>query len=103
MAGRVDDIYLNVAVTDGRVLRQDRDALLALQSVGVEDQLADHLVFAEHVALLEHPIDQRRLPMVDVRDDGDIPQVRPCPSRSDHAAPNTKKTRPAAASIIRPP
>jgi hypothetical protein len=33
------------------------------------------LTFPEDAALLEHGIDQRRLPVVDVGDDGDIPDV----------------------------
>ena len=37
------------AVGDGGVLGQDGDAALALQVVGVEDQLADVLVLAEDV------------------------------------------------------
>ena len=43
--------------------------------VRVHDPLDHFLVLAEHAALPEHRVDQRRLPMVDVRDDRDVAQV----------------------------
>ena len=49
--------------------------LLALQGIRVHDELADGLVGAEDVALLEHRVDQRRLPVIDVGDDRDVPEV----------------------------
>ena len=47
VAGRVDDVDLDVAELEGDVLGQDGDAALAFQVVGVEDQAvlaADELV-----------------------------------------------------------
>ena len=44
---RVDDVDLQVAVANGRVLRQDRDALLALEVGRVHDPLAHVLVRPE--------------------------------------------------------
>ena len=75
VAGRVDDVDLHALVGDGDVLGQDRDAPLALQLVGVEDALADQLAFAELAALAQQAIDQRRLAVVDVGDDGHIADV----------------------------
>ena len=75
VAGRVDDVDLHALVGDGDVLGQDRDAPLALQVVGVEDLLADQLRGAEPAALAQHAIDQRRLAVVDVGDDGDVADV----------------------------
>ena len=75
VAGRVDDVDLDAAIHDRRVLGQDRDAALALQVVRVHDQLADLLVLAEDVALLEQAVHQRRLAMVDVRDDRHVADV----------------------------
>ena len=66
---------------EGDVLGQDGDAALALQVVGVEDEAvlaADELVQllgAEQAGLAEHLIDQRRLAVVDVGDDGDVADV----------------------------
>ena len=47
----------------------------ALQVVGVEDLLAHQLRLAEAAALAQHAIDQRRLAVVDVGDDGDVANV----------------------------
>ena len=75
VAGRVDDVDLDAAVGDGRVLGQDRDAPLPLEIVRVDDQLAGRVRVAEDVRLLEHAIDQGRLAVVDVGDDGDVAQL----------------------------
>jgi hypothetical protein len=47
MTGRVDDVDLGLAVSDGRVLGEDRDALLALEVHRVEHALGDVLVLAK--------------------------------------------------------
>jgi hypothetical protein len=44
MARRVDDVDLGAADSDGRVLREDRDPLLALEVERVQDALGDVLV-----------------------------------------------------------
>ena len=75
VTGRVDDVDLHVTQPDGRVLGQDRDALLALEIGRVEDALADVLVLAERAGLPEHRVDERRLAMVDVGDDRDVAEV----------------------------
>ena len=72
MAGGVDNVDLYVVIEDGGVLRQNGDAALALQFVGVHDALDVVLVGAKGAALLQHGVDQRGLAVVDVRDDGDI-------------------------------
>src|SRR5205807_7164134 len=72
VAGRVDDVDARAAVLDGAVLREDRDAALALDVVGVHDALAEPLVRGEGPRLLEETIYRRGLAVVDVRDDGDI-------------------------------
>jgi hypothetical protein len=75
VAGRVDDVELHAAVADRGVLREDRDALLALEVHRVHDALGDVLVLAERARLPEHGVDQRRLAVVDVGDDRDVAQV----------------------------
>ena len=75
VAGRVDDVDLHAAVGDGDVLREDGDSPLAFEVVGVEDLLAGQLRLAEPPALAQHAIDQRRLAVVDVGDDGDVANV----------------------------
>ena len=61
---------------DGGVLRQNRDAALALELVAVHRALGDALVRAERAALVQHRIDERRFAMIDVGDDGDVAAVR---------------------------
>ena len=75
VAGRVDEVDLHAVVVEGDVLGQDRDAPLALQVVRVEDAIADELAGAELAALAQQAIDQRRLAVIDVGDDGDIANV----------------------------
>ena len=76
VAGGVDDVDLYARVGDGRVLGEDGDAALALQIVGVEDEAARGRRVAEDVRLLEQAVDEGRLAVVDVGDDGDVAQVR---------------------------
>src|SRR3954454_12969335 len=75
VARRVDDVDPRVAERHCRVLGEDRDALLALEIHRVHHALGNVLVLAERAGLPEHRVDQRRLPVVDVRDDRDVPQV----------------------------
>ena len=74
----VDDRHAAVGVVpvDGGVLRQDGDALFLLQVTGVHQAL-DGIVTAvgQGTGLPQHRVDQGRLPVVDVRDDGDIPKI----------------------------
>ena len=75
VARRVDDVDLEAAVADGRVLGEDRDALLALEVHRVEHALGHVLVLPEGAGLPEHGVDERRLPVVDVGDDRDVADV----------------------------
>ena len=75
MARGVDDVDLDAVVHDGRVLREDRDAALALDIARIHDALSHLLIRAEYMALLQHGIDQRRLAVVDVRNDCDIAEL----------------------------
>jgi uncharacterized protein YqkB len=60
---------------DRGVLGQDGDAALALEVVRVHDPVDHLLVRAEGAALAQHGVDERRLAVVDVGDDGDIPEI----------------------------
>src|SRR5262249_17618609 len=75
VTGGVHDVDLHVLVVNGRVLRHDRDALLALEIDRVHDSLDHVLVRAEDARLPQHRVDQRGLAVVDVGDDGDVPDV----------------------------
>ena len=80
--GSVDDVDGHAAVdgrrtgvSDGGVLREDRDALLALEVARVHRALVDVLMLAECAGLPEHGIDKRGLAVVDMRDDRDVTQI----------------------------
>ena len=77
VAGGVDDVDRRTAVQHGGVLRENRDALLALQVVRVHHSLVDVLVLAERTGLPEHGVDEGRLAVVDVGDDGDVAEIVP--------------------------
>ena len=81
VAGCVDDVDEDLApraaaVPDRRVLGEDRDAPLALEIGVVERALGDPLVGAEHAALVQERVNERRLAVVDVRDDGHVAEQR---------------------------
>jgi hypothetical protein len=111
VAGRVDDVDEDVVVADGGVLREDRDAALALEVGVVECAFDDALVRAKGSRLIQQGIDQRRLAVVDVGDDGDVAAERirdhlPRFCRSEHlpsiAAPRipNRESRTSSASLI---
>ncbi len=77
--GRVDQVQLVGLAVPGRVedsdgLRLDRDAPLALQVHRVE-QLRAHLPRGDGVCQLEDAVSERRLAVVDVRDDREVADV----------------------------
>ena len=75
VAGSVDDVHLRAADPDRRVLGEDRDALLALEVHRVEHALGYVLVRPERAGLPEERVDERRLAVIDVGDDRDVPQI----------------------------
>ena len=82
--GSVDDVQLDVAVAQRGVLGEDRDPLLALQVHRVEHACRDILADAKGARLPQHRIDERRLAVVDVRDDRDVADVI---SGDEHGSP----------------
>ena len=75
MTRRVDDVDLHVIVEDRCILGKNRNTALALQIPRIHDALCHLLIRAENMALPQHGVNQRRLSMVDVGDDRDIPQL----------------------------
>ncbi len=72
VAGRVDDVDLRVVPVNARILGKDGDAAFPLERVRVHHAFLNDLIFAECTALAEHLVDEGRLPVVDVGDDGDV-------------------------------
>jgi hypothetical protein len=80
VTGSIDDIDLGSMPANGRVLRQDGDAALALQWIGVHDALHHDLILAERAGLPEHFVDESCLAVIDERDDRDVPNFLLCQS-----------------------
>ena len=75
MAGRVDDIDPDVLPHHRRRLGENGDAALALEVVRIHDPFGDALVVAERARLLQEPVDEGRLAVVDMGDDGDVAKL----------------------------
>jgi len=68
----VHDVDVHARVVQSRVLREDRDASLALEVVAVHHAFLQMLMRREHAGLTQELIDQRGFSVVDVSDDGEI-------------------------------
>ncbi len=68
----VDEVDPRALPLDRGRLGEDRDAALALLVVGVEDAIDSRLVVGEHAGGAQQRIHERRLAVVDVRDQRDI-------------------------------
>ncbi len=81
MARRVDQVQHIVLAVAGLViephgLRLDGDAALALDVHRVEHLLApDHFALGEAAGELDQPVGERRLAVIDMRDDGEVADV----------------------------
>ena len=75
VARRVDDVDEVALPLDGAVLAADRDAAFALEVVAVHHALLDVGVVAEHARGAEDGVDQGRLAVIDVSDDGEVADV----------------------------
>jgi hypothetical protein len=70
VAGGVDNVYFYAFIVYRSVLGKNGDASLTLDGAGIHDALACRLVFTVNAALLEHLVDEGRLAVVDVGNDG---------------------------------
>jgi hypothetical protein len=71
----IDDFDFNVFVPYRYVFRDDGDASLTLQVVVVEDQVVELLVLIEQLRGMNDLVHERGLAVVNVGNDGDIPDV----------------------------
>ena len=81
VTGRVNDVdgdsrTIRQPVPYGGVLGEDGDAFFPLQVHRVQHPFLDSLTGTKRPGLPEHRVDQRRLAVVDVRDDRYVPQIR---------------------------
>src|SRR3989344_4618681 len=68
VARRVDDVYFGAFVFDGGIFGINGDAALKLQSVGVH-----RYALNRNAGLAQQSVRESRLPMVDVRNNSDVP------------------------------
>ena len=73
VARRVEDVDLDALPDDRAVLGGYGDAALALEVHAVHEAFLGLLALAEHAGLAEHGVDEGGLAVVDVGDDGDVP------------------------------
>ena len=76
VARRIDDVDQQVLIVDSCVLGEDGDTTLALERVAVHHPIDDPLVRAKDAALVQHRVDQRRFPVIDMSNDGDVAEQR---------------------------
>ena len=72
VAGSINDVDADALVIDGGVLGEDRDSSFTLQIIGVHNLLNNCLVFTVNACLLEHGVNDCRLAVVNVCDDGNV-------------------------------
>ncbi len=75
VTGRVHDVDAGALPIDRGAFRQNGNAALALQIVGIERPLLHVLIVAHGARLPQQLVHQRGLPMVDMGDDGDVADV----------------------------
>ena len=72
VTGRIDDVDLGAVPANGCVLRQNGDAPLSLEGVGIHHTLDDDLILAKRTGLPEHFVDESSFAVIDVSDDCDV-------------------------------
>ena len=70
MAGGIHYVDLDAVVGGGGVLCQNGDAAFPLQIAGIHHAVLHHLIIAEGAALLQHFVNQGRLAVVNVGNNG---------------------------------
>ena len=74
---RVHQVDLHTVVGHAGVLGSNRDASFTLLVHGIQDALTHLIDLPVRMGLPEHGVHQRRLPVIHVGDDGNIPDVGP--------------------------
>ncbi len=74
VAKSVDDINVRVFVFDRTLLREDGNAALFLEIIGIHHAGIHLLVFTESAGLTQQLVHQRGFAMVNVGNDGDVAQ-----------------------------
>ena len=75
MSGSIDNIDARVLPHHRGDLGQDGDAALFFQFVSIQRAVGHGLMFSESAGLAQQFIDKRSLPMIDMGDDRDVPDL----------------------------
>ncbi len=75
MSRSVYNVYLDTFIGDRHVFSQNGDASFSLDVVVVENQLAQILRLTHQISLIDHPVHESCLAVIDVRDERDVPNV----------------------------
>ena len=75
VAGRIDDVELDVAVANRGVFGENGNAALFFERIGIHHARFDVLALAEDAALLEHGVDEGSLAMIDMGNNSDVSNI----------------------------
>ena len=75
MSRSIDNIDLHPFIGDGHVLGKDSDATLPFQVIVVQDKIAEIFGPAYKVGLIDHPVHEGGLSMVNMGNNGDVSDV----------------------------
>ena len=78
VAGGVDDVDAHTVPVDRGALGQDRDAAFSFELAAIHGALLHRLVRPHRAALAQQSVDQGRLAVIDMGNDGDVAQVHGC-------------------------
>jgi hypothetical protein len=77
MTGRINNVYFDASVYNGRILGQDGNPLFPLKGVSIKNKATYSLVITKNLALFEQHIHQAGFAMVNMCDDNDIADIFP--------------------------
>ena len=75
MARSVYNIDFYAFIIYGYILREYGYTALPFKVVVVENQFPELFLVPDQLCLINHPVNQGRLAVIDVGDDGDVPNV----------------------------
>ena len=75
MSRSVDDVDFRSFIVDGNILGKNGYATLTLELVVIQNQIACLLILAEKISCQQHLVNQRRLSVVNVRNNRNVPDV----------------------------
>ena len=75
MPRSVYNVDLDTFVGDRNVFREDCDTSFPLNVIVVENQLAKILRLTHQIGLVDHPVHEGCLAVIDMRDERDVPNV----------------------------